>query len=69
MGCQISIEEVNKKIRESIDNLDYASLNYYLEGYNSDKLDPSLFHYAVQSFQIDIIAVFLENSIYYQISI
>jgi len=62
MGCKVSIEEANNKIREAIDNLDYASLNFYLATQNYNKLDSSLIHYAVKSFQIDIITVLLENS-------
>ena len=62
MGCKISIEESNRKIREAIEKLDYASLNFYLATYSSFFLDPSLIHHAVKSSQIDIISILIENS-------
>ena len=62
MGCQISIEETNRKVREAIDKLDYSSLNFYLNTYNSFFLDPSLIHFSAMSSQIDIISLFIEKS-------
>jgi len=58
----MSIEESNRQLREGIENLNYSTIQLMLTKCKMELFEPSLLHYAVQSGQIDIVAIFVENS-------
>lgn len=63
MGCTMSPEEINNRIKVSIERVDFCEIHNLLSHVDHKILDPSLIHLAVISGQIDIIAIFIENSV------
>ena len=57
----MSIEELNRKFKEGIQNLDYCIIQTLITQNKKEFLDPTLLHYAVQVCQIDIVAILVEN--------
>jgi len=65
MGCNVVYkEDVNERIRNAIRKIDFATIHNLLLSTKFINLDPTLIHDAIKSSHIDIVTVFLENSIH-----
>ena len=60
MGCNFSVDELNKQFRESIQNLNYSNIHFLLNQNEKIIFDPTILHLAIHTGQIDLIAILID---------